>query len=586
LCIVPHDVAMILRMQSVPSVSLSEILQLSLPAGSRLLSGQGELGRRVHWARLLRARPTNLGTVEPGELLLLTAGLLDSLGEPRVSRRLITELVEAGVAAFVLSGDPHESLVEACEAHGTPLFQVPDDVPLPEVERAIVGLILDRDAQLRRRADEVYDRLLATMLGNAGLPALVEALSEATGLCAAVFDDYLTLQACAPDDESLKHELQAAASELMSPDSSPRAPRRGRPRSLRFLHGETHWGGQLYPLEIGSAWAGHLGLLSRSGGAGELERLLAERASTLVALELAKQRAVSEATQRWRRELLDDLLEGSFPTNEALLARARQLGYDLMSPHLAFVLSADQADEAGPLSDNHPAAGRQRRRFPEVARTVLLRLEPRALAAEREGALIALVPFAAAADVPAACALAERVRAATVEALPDIRVSAGLGRAVLQPRDFADAQAEAQKALGIAQKLLGGGCSLHYAQLGIERLLLHLLGHPELEQFARDLVGDLLSYDALHHAQLVRTLEVFLRCNGNHVRAAQELHLHRNTLLYRLERIRQILGRDLEEADTRLALQVALRVRGLIAKAAPLAQPTITRVAGRRRRAG
>src|SRR5437764_8923233 len=70
---------------ALPSVSLSEVLQLALPAGSSALAGADQLGRRVHWARLLRARPA--GLVEPGELLLLPAGLLDSLSDSRVVPR-------------------------------------------------------------------------------------------------------------------------------------------------------------------------------------------------------------------------------------------------------------------------------------------------------------------------------------------------------------------------------------------------------------------------------------------------------------------------------------------------------------------
>jgi purine catabolism regulator len=569
---------------NVPSVTLSEILHLALPTGSRVLAGEARLGSRVHWARLLRARPTGLGSVEPGELLMLSAGLLDSLTDSRVQARLVAELIEAGVTAFALAGEPPDGILTACKSSDTPLLQLPADAVLAEVERAIVGLILDRDAQLRRRAEEVYGRLLEGMLGNAGLPALVDALAEATGLRAAVFDDYLALKACAPDDEYFQRELVATASAAVLRESSAAVAPFGRPLPLRFDHAATSWRGQLYPLQIGAAWAGFLALVGRPGETGELDRLLADRAAMLVALELAKQRAVAEATQRGRTEFLDDLLEGSFPSEEAILARARQLGYDLLSPHLTFVLSADPAAPTGAPA-GPPSAARQRRRFADIARATLMRLEPRALAVERDGAIVALRPTEATNDA-AATALVEAVRAETSEALPEIGVSAGLARPVAHPREFPAAQRMALQALAVGQSLLGGGRTVHYGQLGIERLLLHLLGNPELEQFALDVLGGLLSYDAQHRGELVRTLEVFLSCNGNHVRAAQELHLHRNTLLYRLDRAREILGRDLEDAETRLALQVALRLRGTIATSRPEIRQAPAQIAGRRRRAG
>lgn len=546
-------------MTDLPSVTLSEIVLLALPAGSRVVTGEEHLDRRVHWARLLRARPAGLSAIEAGEVLLLSPTLLETLGEGRVQASLIGDLIEAGVGAFILSGEPPEPVLAACQQASTPLLQAPAGVPLPEVERAIVGLILDRDAQLRRRAEEVYGQLLETMLGDAGLPALVATLAEATGLRAAVFDDYLALRACAPDDEPFRHAVTSAAGSILLRDSSATRGRLGRPALIRFELEDAVWNGQLYPLQIESAWAGYLGLFERSDQAGELHRLLADRATTLVALELAKQRAVAQATQRWRGEFLDDLLSGSFPTDEAVLARGRQLGYDLAKPQTVFILGVDPgANDAAP-QEALATAARQRRRFAEVARSIVQRLEPRALAAERDGTLVALLSTNASAEE-----VVERARMEIEEALPEIAISAGIGRAVTQPRDLVRAQREAMQAYEIGQRLLGGKRTVKYAELGIERLLFHLLGNPELERFALEVLGDLLAYDAQHGGELVRTLEVFLRCNANHVRAAQELHLHRNTLLYRLGRVREILGRDLEQAETRLALQVALRLRGVI----------------------
>jgi PucR family transcriptional regulator, purine catabolism regulatory protein len=571
---------------SVPSVSLSEVLQLALPPGSRVLVGHDRLTLRVHWARMLGARPTSLGIVEPGELLLLPPALLDSLGEPRVLPRLIEDLVEAGVTAFVVSAEPHQAVLEACEASGTPLFEVPDGTPLIDVERATIGLILDRDGQLRRRAEDVYGQLLATMLGNAGLSALVAALADATGLRVAVFDDYLTIQSCAPDDEPFKQGLSAAANRAFLRDSSAGSARLGRRGLVRFRQGDSLWVGQFYPLQIGAAWAGYLGLVAHGGEAGDLERLLAERAATLVALEMAKQRAVAEATQRWHGELLDDLLQGNFPTDEALLARGRQLGYDLLGRQVSFVVGIDRPSEASAMADGAQDANRQRRRFAEVARTLLLRLHPRALTIERDGTLVALLPIPPSAEPDASWQLVEQVRAAIAEALPDIGISAGLGRSVTRPSEVGPSQREAVEALALAQKLLGGERTIDYGRLGIERLLILLLDNPALERFGFEVLGKLLTYDEVHHSDLVRTLEVFLSCNGNHVRAAQKLHLHRNTLLYRLERAREILGRDLEDAETRLTLQVALRIRGALGKALPDAARTSRRVASRGRRVG
>ena len=82
-----------------------------------------------------------------------------------------------------------------------------------------------------------------------------------------------------------------------------------------------------------------------------------------------------------------------------------------------------------------------------------------------------------------------------------------------------------------------------------------------LEGFRDEYLGPIEEYDARHAAELIETLEGFFTCNGNHAKAAEMLHLHRNTLLYRLERIEALTGRDLADAETRLSLQLALKIR-------------------------
>lgn len=565
-----------------PPVSLSEILRLALPSGSRVVSGEACLGRRIHWARVLGTRTGGLAGVEGGELLILSGALAGSAADVRTLSRLIPEMVAAGATAFLVAGTPPNPLIVACVANDVPLLAVPDATALAEVERAIIGLILDRDAQVRRRAEEVHGKLLAAMLGNAGLPALLAALGEATGLAAAVFDDYLALQACVPEDEEFRAAVLEVAGNIFSREAGSGFQRPVRPLRFDLRHRGAALSGHLHPLEIGAARAGYLGLVGPVGEADELDRLLAERVATLVTIELAKQRTIAEALQRGRGELLADLLDGSFPNTEAVLARGHQLGYDLLAPHLIFALAPDGAGLSGQAP---PSRTRPRRRFAEVGRATIVRLHPRALVVEREHGLVVLVPVARAGDAEPLAELVERVR---VEVAGTIGggVSAGLGRALTAPDEVDVCHREAAQALTIAQRLLGGGRTVHYGRAGIERLLVHLLDNPELERFATDALGQLLAYDQSHRGELVHTLDVFLRCNGNHVRAAEQLHLHRNTLLYRLDRARAILGRELEDADTRLALQVALRIRGVLPAEATARLEPPTRVVARRRRAG
>jgi DNA-binding PucR family transcriptional regulator len=76
--------------------------------------------------------------------------------------------------------------------------------------------------------------------------------------------------------------------------------------------------------------------------------------------------------------------------------------------------------------------------------------------------------------------------------------------------------------------------------------------------FRDRLLGPLLDYDRVHRADLVPTLRAFLACSGSWTRCAEELHIHVNTLRYRIQRIEQMTGRDLGRLDARVDLFLAL----------------------------
>ena len=89
--------------------------------------------------------------------------------------------------------------------------------------------------------------------------------------------------------------------------------------------------------------------------------------------------------------------------------------------------------------------------------------------------------------------------------------------------------------------------------------------HPaQLQAFVDETLGPLLDSDSRSNSALMETLEGFFRYNGNLSETARAMHLHRNSLLYRLGRIEELLGRSLEDPELRLSLQIALKIRHLL----------------------
>jgi purine catabolism regulator len=142
--------------------------------------------------------------------------------------------------------------------------------------------------------------------------------------------------------------------------------------------------------------------------------------------------------------------------------------------------------------------------------------------------------------------------------------TAGIGHIAKDVEYISQSYREAQQALEIGHRLFGEGKIHFFSQLGIYRLLFHLHGHQELSDFYQETLGPLSESDTRSNNALLDTLECFFNCNGNLSETARMMHLHRNSLLYRLGRIEELLGRSLEDPDFRLCLLIALKIRHML----------------------
>jgi DNA-binding PucR family transcriptional regulator len=119
---------------------------------------------------------------------------------------------------------------------------------------------------------------------------------------------------------------------------------------------------------------------------------------------------------------------------------------------------------------------------------------------------------------------------------------------------------EAQRALEVRRHSRERYGTTFFDELGLYRILGPGNDYRELETFVHEWLGQLIDYDSRHHAAMVETLSRYFDCGGNYDETAESLAIHRSTLRYRLQRIRDISGNDLANVEDRLNLQVATRV--------------------------
>lgn len=143
-------------------------------------------------------------------------------------------------------------------------------------------------------------------------------------------------------------------------------------------------------------------------------------------------------------------------------------------------------------------------------------------------------------------------------------VCCGVGRPAREMPDLRQSFQEAHDAASLCVGLNTESRSTFFGDFSLYQLLLSLKDPAGLSRFCTNWLADLIAYDEQQHSDLLITLRVYFDNNGNTARTAAKLNIHRNTLAYRLNRIAEITRLDLDDADVRLNLQLALKARQVL----------------------
>jgi DNA-binding PucR family transcriptional regulator len=140
----------------------------------------------------------------------------------------------------------------------------------------------------------------------------------------------------------------------------------------------------------------------------------------------------------------------------------------------------------------------------------------------------------------------------------------GIGGRCEVSTDLPHSYDEAVRALTVRRRSQDPYGSTSFEELGLCRMMGTGDGEREADRFVREWLGPLLDYDARHHADLITTLSRYLESGGSYDATSEALLIHRSTVRYRLQRIREITGHDLGDVETRLNLHVATRIRNVL----------------------
>ncbi|MFC9685099.1 PucR family transcriptional regulator [Streptomyces sp. NPDC056948] len=544
--------------------------------GLKLLGGEEELDRTVRGVMTTDLRDPSR-YLSGGELVLTgLAWRHDAEDSEPFVRILVQQGVTALAAGEAELGDVPDDLVTACARHRLPLFAVHESVAFATITEHVVRQVSGERAGDLAAVVDRHRRMMTSGPAGGGPDVVLDLLGSDLDLRAWVLAPTGRLiagsKAAGP---ALPAETcgRLAAEHLTATRTGRRAPHRV------LLGGTTY---SLFPIRstgrssqtardvresLLSDW-----LLAVEADAGDWaeERLdLLHGVTQLIAVERDRRDAARTVRRRLAQEVLELVQTGAAPAEIA--ARLRVAAPVLLpglgaAPHWQVVVARVDWDgdeiEGGPVAQalleeilvDPRAAGPEHSDRIAVAHTgdEAIALVPLpAVVAEHDGSETGIL----------ADALLESVRDPLTAGLDgDGHLTLGVSAAVHSAEGLRGALEEARHARRVAAARPGRVCAAGHQELASHVLLLPFVPDDVRRAFTARLLDPLRDYDRRHRAELIPTLEAFLDCDGSWTRCAGRLHLHVNTLRYRVGRIEQLTGRDLSRLEDKLDFFLALRM--------------------------
>ncbi|WP_431045129.1 PucR family transcriptional regulator [Streptomyces sp. P1-3] len=543
-----------------PQGTITVARALQLPALRRglpeVVAAEDRLNRPVRWVHAGEA--PNIASLLSGGELLLTTGI--GLGpRPAEQRAFVRTLAAREIAALVVElGSRFTTLpaavVDTARSVGLPLVQLRREVPFVAVTEEIHTELVNEHYALLRRAEQVHRQCTQALLRGGGVPEILRLLAAFAGN--PVFletSDGQLLYAAGPGPAG----QPGTADPLQVWDGL--RERRAAPRP------ELPAGSVVVDVPGGGPGVvrARLTVPPVAGVLAPVHRIAAERTADLLAVVLLQARQEEELAARGRGDFLTDLAEERIEAADAP-AQARVLGFrppaggPLLPVVMRVATRTAAGVPAGPGESWAALAHAVQEELAAVGAPVLLGVRL------PEGRVPLLVGLRDAAERTAvADRVAAALRAGVQRAWPDragsrpptvvVGVAGGWETAGSELRHAAEA---ANAARGPADRPWHD-----VRRTEVDVLLWRLREHGDLAAFVDRVIGPLLAHDRTARPPLIPTLEAYLAHAGRKAETARELHLNRQTLYDRLARIARLLGSDLEDPQTVLALGLALQAR-------------------------
>ncbi|MCD4686824.1 MAG: helix-turn-helix domain-containing protein [Anaerolineae bacterium] len=539
------------------ATDLKTVLKLALPVGSRLVTGYPNTP--VNHVANLRIRPPIFAGLDQQDLILVSTEALSHAPHPLSLEAVIEKLSTTPASGLCVQGTLTPRTQQIAQHHNFPLIALSQRATLPQVERAVQRLLTDPAAQLDQRATELQHILQRAATSGRGLTTLLNEMARMLDRPIVVHNRHgqvigRGLPNARRQDWDAHLVLARGAEFIRRFDLEDRA------------YYEDNWqviespAGITAPLIQDHMLLGYVSALTAGDRPDDLDLRALEYSAGILTREVVRQRQPTEVeieSPRPARDWIADWLNGPMADDALLALRASRETFESGMWYAVVLFHWVPATErfGGAFSAE---------RMVRMLQSEIRQRRINAPVGQYADRAVVLFPLDEPQQTQRLKQIVGLLHGVLTGTVPDGEVTVGVGRPAMGLTALRDSFREADRALALPTRLWDAAPVAFFGDVSLYGLLLNVNDPELLAQFVAQWLAPLVEYDAEHNTELLYTLNAYFTNNGNMARTAHELNIHRNTLVYRLGRITEILQLDMDDSNVRLNLHLALKIHRLL----------------------
>ncbi len=437
------------------------------------------------------------------------------------------------------------------------------------IENARLFKQLEKKNELLRHSMDVHNKLTRLVLRDKGFDEIIFTLAQLIGRDIIVQDQFFKILGShlTGEEENLLLLEKSMSEDLWDDQNFRKLIQQVNNFKQAVLFPPFPEGGMtrarlIAPITLANNILGYVSILENDlQKLSEMEFLAIEHAVTVFTLNMMQSKIAYEAEERVSGDFLDDLLNGSYHSAKDMVQRASYLGCDLSDPYQVICVDIDDFSmHFDKQKGNERFISQLKRRVFDIVRNFMEEKMPSSLAGIKSDAIVVIAPYPKQKSFPSLAEAAPLIKERVKQMVPEITVSIGIGKVSSSIDEIKTSYREARRAIFTARKFGKTDQVINYEALGAYKLLFSIRDDTDLKRFVDQTLGPILQHDRdKKNEVLIETIRQYILSNCNNQKAADNLFIHLNTLKYRLQKIQSIAGIDLNDPETRLNLQLALK---------------------------